>query len=335
MVLYAGAPVHALVKGSEGWTNIKVEGDVLFPENEHNYMGLIYNYNVRGPRVDYGCIYIKGNGSYIRVNPHRDYQVSRTIYEEYKTALTGDSAITTGKWQHFKAEIMGPVCHFYVGDMKIPKVTFNFLEFSSGRVGFEPRIRGSECWLDNISIESISRFNYKGPILPAGIHYNPDRLITQWNAIGPFRRCKEKIEKDGYLPGKTYSFNNKKYKWQKLEADGRGCVVSGRLYEFGNYKWFAYFHTEIPSAVQKNVKLQFASTNALTVWLNGSPIGKIKPTYNAWHDFRELPGHKEGELDARLEKGTNHLLIFAEGVGNKYTGDGFFARIERDIKHEQ
>jgi hypothetical protein len=143
LALYAGAPVHALIKDSERWTNIKIEGDVLFPENEHNYMGLIYNYNVNGSRADYGCIYIKGNGSYIRVNPHRDYQVSRTIYEEYKTALTGLSAIIPGQWQHFKAEIMGSICHFYVGDMETPKITFNFHEYTSGQVGFEPRVYGS------------------------------------------------------------------------------------------------------------------------------------------------------------------------------------------------
>jgi hypothetical protein len=326
--LHPGAPVHALIKGSGSWAGIKIEGDVLFPEDEHNYMGLIYNYNVRGTRVDYGCIYIKGNGSYIRVNPHRDYQVSRTIYEEYKTVLSGNSAIIIGKWQHFKAEVMGSICHFYVGDMETPKVTFRFFEFSSGRLGFEPRIYGSHCWLDNITVRSIDEFSYKGPILPPHILYKPRRLISKWDVIGPFRRRKAEIEKDPYSPGKVYPVYKRQYTWKPFNVDGRGCVVSGRIFEFAGQKWLAYFHSEIFADRKKTVKIQFSTTNGLTVWLNGHPVGEVEPTYNAWYDFWENPAHKGGELEVKLEEGVNHLLIRAKGVGRKYSGDGFFAHID-------
>ena len=43
-----GDNVYALVKGSEGWNKYRVEGDVLFPEDEQNYLGFIYHYNRRG-----------------------------------------------------------------------------------------------------------------------------------------------------------------------------------------------------------------------------------------------------------------------------------------------
>lgn len=51
---------------------VRVEGEVLFPESGHSYLGLIYNYGEAKGRIDFGSIYIKGNDSYIRVNPHRD-----------------------------------------------------------------------------------------------------------------------------------------------------------------------------------------------------------------------------------------------------------------------
>jgi hypothetical protein len=328
LALYAGAPVHALIKNSKGWTNIKIEGDVLFPEKEHNYMGLIYNYNIKGPRADYGCIYIKGNGSYIRVNPHRDYLVSRTLYEEYKTPLTGDSAIVTGKWQHFKAEIMGPVCHFYVGDMKTPKVTFAFHEYTSGRVGFEPRVYGSECMLDNITVHSITGFSYKGPMLPAGIRYQPETLITNWDVIGPFRRRHKEIEKDGFVPYKTYYENKTGCQWRSFQADGRGCVLSGRVFEFASQRWFAYFHKKIQSQEKRTAVLGFSSANRLHVWLNGKYTGQIEPVYNAWYDFAENPEHKGSQIKLNLVEGVNHLQILAESVGRKYSGDGFYARLD-------
>ncbi len=65
----AHSRLHALIRGSEGWGPYRLEGRVLFPTDEHNYLGLIYNYREVDGRVDLGSIYIKGNGSYIRVIP--------------------------------------------------------------------------------------------------------------------------------------------------------------------------------------------------------------------------------------------------------------------------
>ena len=50
-------------------------------------------------------MYVKGNGSYIRVNPWRDGNVSRLLYEEYKTNLEEDQAIKIGEWHTFKMEV--------------------------------------------------------------------------------------------------------------------------------------------------------------------------------------------------------------------------------------
>jgi hypothetical protein len=329
LALYPGGHnVHALIKQSDGWTNFKIEGDVLFTENEHNYMGLIYNYNVRDTRVDYGCIYIKGNDSYVRVNPHRDGHVSRVLYDEYKTALTGNSAIVTGEWQHFKAEVMDSICHFYVGDMETPQLTYAFHEFSSGRVGFEPRVSGSECWIDNISVSAIAEFAYKGPNLPSHVTYHPEELITKWQAIGPFRRRIEEIEKDGYLPDKFYTEGRTTYQWQPFKTDARGCVVGGKIIEWMSDRNDAYFYTEIVADSLQNAKLQFSTTNDLKVWLNEKYTGEIARAPSAWHDFWKNSEHKGSELEVALAKGANHLLILEQGLGFRgYSGDGFYARI--------
>lgn len=322
-----GDNIYALVKGSEGWNHYRVEGDVLFPEDEQNYLGFIYHYNQRHTRVDYGCIYIKGNGSYIRVNPHRDGLVARTIYEEYKTDLTGASAIVIGQWQRFKAEVVDSVVHFYVGDMDTPKVTFDHYEFSSGRVGFEPRIYGSPVWIDNIKISAIETLSYQGGILPAAITYKPEQFITQWHTIGPFRRRVETIEADGYLPEKPYRIGIEPYRWTSFSADGRGSMVSGRIFEYPSAKSLVYFHAEITSEQARETLLQFSSTNHLTVWLNGKAIGEIEPTYRAWHDFLEVPDHQAGELRIELEQGANQLMLLAKSVGLDYTGDGFYVHL--------
>ena len=177
--LHPGASnTFVLLKGTNYETsNLSVEGDVLFPEYDHNYLGFIYNYKVTGIRADYGCIYIKGNDSYVRVNPHRDGNVSRVLYNEYKTSLTGSDSIITNQWQHFKAEVRDSICHFYVGDMNIPKITYNFHEFSSGRIGFEPRVIGSEVWIDNISVSGIDHLNYTETSVHKDVQYEPEKTI--------------------------------------------------------------------------------------------------------------------------------------------------------------
>ena len=327
MALFPGGQtVYALIKNSEGWTNYRIEGDVLFPEDFHNYMGLIYHYNVRGTRTDFGSIYIKGNNSYIRVNPHRDGNASRTLYEEYKTPLTVESAIRIGEWQHFKAEVMGSVCHFYVGDMERPKVTYNFLEFDSGRVGFKPRVYGSECWIDNIEVTSISAFEYQGPVLPKSIQYSPETLITDWNVIGPFHNRITEIEQDGYVPDRSYRETQYTRNWESFHADGRGCVVAGRICGFNNWRRIAYFHCEVHADQTRDAKLMFSTRNDLTVWVNGVMAGQIRQMDYCWYDFMDNPEHAGSELMIRLNSGTNQILVLVQG--GRYAGDGFYVHVE-------
>jgi len=329
MALKAGGEyVNALIKDSHGWTNYRLEADFLFPDSGHSYMGIIYNYNKTGERVDFGSIYVKGNGSYIRVNPRRDYNAHRTLYEEFKTPLTAVEAIHIGTWHHVKAEVIDSICHFYVGDMSVPKVTFDAFEWTSGRVGFKPRVVGDPVWIDNVTVKSISQFTYDGPAKPGGIQYEPEKLVTDWQVIGPFCGTVPEIEKDGYIPEKTYEKDGKIHKWRPFKTDKRGCVVSGRLTEFVGGKYSAYFHTTIHSDTAETVNWHTSSNEALSYWLNGEFLGYDEAARYAWYDFWKNPEHKGISGPINLKPGNNSLLICVRG--GKYAGGGFFVHLGRE-----
>jgi hypothetical protein len=94
-------------------------------------MGVIYIYKKTHERVNFGSIYVKGNSIYIRINPRLDFNAHRTLYEGFKTPMTGVEAIHIGTWHHAKAEVIDSVCHFYVGSMTVPKMTFDAFEWKS------------------------------------------------------------------------------------------------------------------------------------------------------------------------------------------------------------
>jgi hypothetical protein len=128
LVLVPNGDAYALVKDSNRFGPVRIEGDVLFPDNVDNYLGVVYNFGRRGRRTDFGAIYIKGNDSYLQVNPHRDLGVSRTIYPEFRAALIGPAAIRIGQWQRFAVEVVEYAAHFYVGGSSIPQLTFSGFE---------------------------------------------------------------------------------------------------------------------------------------------------------------------------------------------------------------
>jgi hypothetical protein len=349
LVLRPGGPgVIALIKNSHNWTNIRFESDVYFPFHRDHNMQFVYNYNAFDNRVDFGSIFLYGPygtdadifyrnyrewvqfppgqflGNVAAANPHRDANASRVLYPESWVVITGEPAVEPGEWGRFKAEVIGPVCHFYVTDMKTPKLTFEFHEYSSGMVGFKARYAGAEFWVDNIKVTSIKEFSYKGPPLPAGRNYKPEKLITRWDAIGPFsNRMKEIEETDGYSPGKTYLSDSKELKWKPFDTDPRGCVAAGRIVERFNAKFYVYFHTELDSKEKRDVTLQFNSTSNLIVWLNSKMAGGIMLQHSAWYDFWENPKRIKVKQTLTLNPGKNHIVILLSG--DRYGGDGFFA----------
>jgi dienelactone hydrolase len=317
------AQAFALISGSDQWGSVRVEGEVLFPTDTDNYMGIVYNFREANGRADYSNIYIKGNDSYIRVNPRLDGNPLRTIYEEYQADLTGDSSIRAGHWQRFKAEIIGSMCHFYVGESQIPKVTFDFPYLKSGAVGFEPRVVGGDVWLDNIRVTAIQQFSYQGPPIPH-VAYEPRQLVTEWQVLGPLAGTLPEVEREAKPSTRTYRESGRSVRWASFPTDARGAVVTAPLIDFYGPRHRAYFYANLKAEREEDVTLLFSTANELFLWLNGEFLGFIYKEDFAWHDFWNNDQHRSrrSQRAVHLRPGENHLLILVNG-GN-YAGGGFF-----------
>lgn len=348
LAMSTGGPmVYALVKGSDDWTNVRIEGDLCFPQGFSHYLGIIYNYREIKDRADFGSVFVYGRyldptnpwtqgktevppkmdfiGDIILPNPHRDSNACRLLYPEYKVELKGDDTVKPGHWYRFKLETIGNECHFYLHDMKNPKLTFAHHEFDSGKVGFKPRYGGYPTWVDNVRITSIDKFAYQGPVVPAGIVYHRDKMINRWHALGPVCEQLTAVEEGGYDPKATYTNYGRVHKWQDLDTDDRGCLHPGRVIDRFSGNWYGYFHTEIVSDQDKDVTLEFSSANRLTPWLNGEPLAVVSPSKRIWHDYLVNPEHKGTTVKARLKKGKNQLLMLVRG--GRYGGDGFYTAL--------
>jgi hypothetical protein len=319
--------LYALIRGSETWPAYRIEGEVLFPTNEHNYLGFVYNLRDVGGRIDLGSVYIKGNGSYIRVNPRRDWNPARMLYEEFRVALDGDAAIITGKWRRFAVEVEGAVCHLYVADMVTPKVTFPFFELDSGKAGFKPRVVGGPVWIDNVRATSITRLSYRGPMIPAGIEYRPERMVRDWKVLGPLQATHKELEQRAVPTSGGVIENGVAHLWREFQTDGRGAVVSGRVVDFLGEKTVAYFHSAIEVPQGSAAELEFSSIDDLTMWLNGKFEDYSYADDYAWHDFGVNPDHPSSPYASLpLAEGINHVLIRIRG--GRYASGGFFAAVK-------
>lgn len=331
LLLQPNEGVYALVKGSDRWGGVRIEGEVLFLGEGDGYLGVLYNGSKNRSRSDFGCIYIKGDGSYIQVNPRRDGNASRLLYDEFTTGLVGPDTVLLNTWHRFKAEVIGNVCHFYFNDMETPKLVFPFFERSSGLVGFEPRVVGDPVWIDNIAITSIREFGYKGKPMPA-IVYQPDSLITDWSVIGPLTSPRPEIEGSKTI-SKHISVGGKQYSWARFETDPRGAVITGRITEYSGDRPVAYFRTILSSDREKTVRLQFSSVDEIGLFVNGEFNGFVyrqgyvsgpgRP-WNAWYDFWKNPAHAGRTVPVKLKAGQNQVVIRVRN--GEFASGGFFMR---------
>jgi hypothetical protein len=333
LALTPNSNVSALIKNSDKWGSLRIEGKMLFPKKVHNYLGFIYNYQKSTEREDFGLLYVKGNGSYIRVNPWRDGNVSRLLYEEYKTNLKEDQAIIIGKWHPFKMEVINESCHLYINDMQKPKITFDLFELQSGKIGFQPRVTGGGVWIDDIKVTSIKQFNYKGDYIPS-INYEPDSLITNWEVFGPLTKPNVAIEQavnDEFISKDKTGTN---LNWKNFKTDARGAIITARITEYQGANTLAYFRTSFMAEKEKTITLHFTTTDELTLYLNGKDIGRVyrdgyvskENDWNAWYDFWKNPKHKGRKKKITLKKGKNNLVIRVRN--GQFASGGFFVHKE-------
>lgn len=305
-------PTYLLIRGSENWGAVRVEGDVLFPDSVDNYLGFIWGFRDDGRRMDFGSMYIKGNGSYLQANSHYDTNVGRTLYPEIRANLLGERAIHTGEWQRFALEVVGGAAHLYVGDMVEPAMAMPFGAPGMGAIGFTPRNPGGAVWVDNVTAVSIEGFTHDGSgLLPA---YRSEARITDWEVLGPLEAYRPDIES-----------GSESAEWRPFEVDARGAVVTGSVTEYRGGRRVAYFRTVIPSDRQKLARLEFSTVDHLALWLNGRFVGYGPRQSRAWFDAGENEEHSTMNALVELEPGENELLVRV--VGGVYASGGFFLRM--------
>jgi hypothetical protein len=316
LVLRPNGDVVALMRGSESWTDVRIEGEMLFPEDVDDYLGLVYRHATRGERQDFGLIYVKGNDGYLQANPHRDFNVSRTLYPELRTPLAGPSAVVTGQWQRFAIEVVGAAAHVYVGATTVPQMTVEGFEGTRGAFGLQPRSVGGPVWVDRVSVRPIARFSYDGPPVPAPA-YDPASLITDWRVAGPFPRTRDALAQRPDDEGAA---------WRAAAVDRRGAVVTGRMVDYHGPETVAYLRTSLPSATAREAQLELSTVDDLTVWLNGDFVTFVERQPAAWFDVGRTAAHAGRRVPLSLRAGANVVVIRVRG--GVYATGGFFARLD-------
>jgi hypothetical protein len=314
--LSPGGDVAALIPDSERWGRVRMDGEMLFPTDVDNYLGFIYNFRQTGSRMDFGLVYVKGNDGYLQANPHRDFNVSRTIYPEMRAPLAGPSAVGTGRWQRFAIEVEGRVCHVYVGETQAPQMTFDHFELESGAVGLQPRSVGGDVWVDNVTVRQIRRLSYAGAGVPA-VQYRRDGLLRDWQVAGPFDRTRDEIARRSNAPT-----------WRAFVTDSRGAVVTGTVVDYHGPKTVAYFRTRVAETATVERQLQFSTADDLAIWVNGRFHWFLARQAAAWFDFFLNPAHAGQSVPISLRPGINDIVIRVRG--GVYATGGFFARVSTD-----
>ena len=285
-----------------------------FPTDLDNYLGFVYRHARHGVRQDFGLVYVKGNDSYLQVNPHRDFNVSRTIYPELRAALIGPAAVTTGEWQPFAIEVVGRAVHVYIGATTTPQLTFEGFEGERGAFGLQPRSVGGAVWVDNLEVTRQPALSYGGPPVPRPA-YAPESLITAWRVAGPFAATDDRAAQRPDAPGVT---------WRPLATDHRGAVVTGRIVDYHGPRTTAYLRTSLTVPADGRAVLEVSTVDDLAVWLNGAFQGFVPRQDAAWFDVGVTPEHAGRRLPLTLRAGTNDVVLRVRG--GVYASGGFFAR---------
>ena len=313
MVLSPNGDVHALLNGTDSWSGVRLEFDVLFPSRVDSYLGIVSGFKEHKGRMDFGLVYLKGEG-YFQANPHWDYNVTRTFYPEYQVEIPPHRRVETGHWQRLIAEMLGNTVHVYLEKDSVPIMTFSLNPAQRGAVGFQARSVGSDVWIDNVRAEEITRLRYEGAPIPAP-SYRTDSLLTQWDLAGPFRRSNDNAAR-----------RSSSVQWRRVAPDIRGAIATAPVVDYHGERTVAYFRTTVTATTRGPKTLHVSSVEDLAVWVNGRFAWFIPRTSAAWFDFWENPAHAGRRIPVDLDAGANEIVVRVRG--GAYAGGGFFARME-------
>jgi len=312
-----GVPVSALIRGSEAWTGVRLEGAVLFPDDDDNYLGFVYAYRDDPDRIDFGSLYIKGNGSYVQGNTHRDTNVGRTYLPEFRTDLTGPHAIEIGQWTRFALEVIDGEAHLYVGDLDTPVMTMTDAG-GGGAIGLKPRNPGAPVLVDDIVVTAIDAPSYEGPPVPA-VEYRPGAYLTDWETLGLLESHDVEVEA-GQAVDRP---------WLPAPVDQRGAVRTADVTDFLGPRRVAYFRTTLEADEAMDAVVAFSTVDDVAIWLNGTFLGFAPRQSRAWWDAAWNDERDSLDVSVSLRPGENQLLVRI--VGGVYATGGFYAWLEEGV----
>lgn len=311
------ARTDTIYKPSSQWQNFSMTGRFLFPDEGHGYLGFIYHYREGKQRTDYGVLYVKSNGSYVRASPHYDGNPSWRLYEEFRKDLTGPQKIVTGKWHQFKFEVIAGTASLFIDNMEQSVLDFDMFNNEFGAIGFEARPgRGEKVWIDDLQIQEAAL--KASTINLESISYDSN---LRWQVQGPFSES----QNDGNNAPQL-----KEQDWRTIEPDKRGLINTGRLTQSdsGN-KNILYLRTQFQIQNEGETKpswVAFSSANNLDVWFRGFFRGTVGSERLVWSDFLSNPEFPGARLSLIPRKGKNEIIL--KVYGDKFAAGGFFAALE-------
>jgi hypothetical protein len=312
-----GEYTHAIYETSRDWSDLRIEGRFLFPIQGDGYLGLIYNYQERDGRKDFGCIYVKSNGDYVRVSPHHDGNPSWRLYEELKVGLTGARRIEVGEWYRFRLDVVGQRARFFLVDMETSILTFDWLH-DHGAFGLEARPGGgAPVWVDDLKVTRLDEQAKGSP--PAEVAGQSTELLTEWEIQGPFDEAETRPDESGI---KHLNENG----WRIKSTDERGAVIAALDFDINSSpRSVVYLRTKVSNPRRTTRQFALSTANRLQIWVNGEYLAEVEATNYIWSDFLTNPAHTGTRLDVELRPGENEIVIRLDG--NRFAGGGFFAAL--------
>ncbi len=304
---------HVILEPSRQWRDVRLEGRFLFPTEGDGYLGFIYNYQESPGRTDFGCVYVKSNGSYVRISPHYDGNPSWRLWEEYRFDLEGDRRIRVGAWHDFRLDVRGHAAELYVDDMSTPAASFDQFPHRWGALGLEARPGGGEpAWVDDLRVTRLE---------PSAEPSAAEPLDAHWEILGPYPAAEERLLDAPELPDEG---------WRPVAEDSRGMLVTGGVtqYRSGDDS-VAYLRRRFDVAEPGEAPswLAVSSANRLDVWFRGYFRGTVAAERFVWSDYLTSARNPGARLSLLPVVGQNEILIRVDG--DRFAGGGLFIDLVR------
>ncbi len=305
---------YVLLQQAESLENVRMEGRFYFPTDGDGYLGFIYNHRSSPGRSDFGSIYVKSNGSYVRVSPHYDGNPSWRLYEDLRVDLDGQRRIRPGTWYPFRLDVRRQCALLYIQDFVSPVVSFDQFPHGQGALGLEARPgNGDPVWVDDVRVSELAESGASCVELES-----EESRLYGWQTLGPME----------FQNAATLEFPDlDDRQWSDLSPDSRGAIITALQTQTasGNKK-STYVRVRFDAAASpENSWLAISSVNRLDVWLNGFYRGTVAADRYAWKTNNKATETQSARLPIAPRPGTNEVLIRVHG--DRFAAGGFYADI--------